>query len=52
MTASNLKAEIIDMMVNGQPVGSAAKLFTGRYASGRAELGTSWRAPFELRIAA
>ena len=39
ITASNLKAEIIDKKVNGQPIETAAVLCTGRYAEGCKKLG-------------
>jgi D-xylose transport system substrate-binding protein len=39
VTAGNLKAEIVDKMVNGQPIESAAVLCTGRYADGCKTLG-------------
>ena len=39
ITASNLKAEIIDKKVNGHPIETAAVLCTGRYAEGCKKLG-------------
>ncbi len=39
ITASNLKAEIIDKKVNGQPIETAATLCTGRYTAGCKALG-------------
>ncbi len=39
ITASNLKAEIVDKMVNGKPIETAAVLCTGRYAEGCKKLG-------------
>ncbi len=41
VTSSDLKADIIDKKVNGQPIGTAAQLCTGRYAAGCAKLGIS-----------
>ena len=39
VTASNLKALIIDKQVNGKPIQTSAQLCTGRYAAGCAKLG-------------
>ena len=39
VTAENLKAEIVDKMINGKPIESAATLCTGRYAEGCKKLG-------------
>ena len=39
ITAENLKAEIVDKMINGKPIESAATLCTGRYAEGCKKLG-------------
>ena len=39
VTAQNLKAEIVDKMVNGKPIQSASVLCTGRYAEGCRKLG-------------
>ena len=39
VTADNLKAEIVDKMINGQPIESPAVLCTGRYADGCKKLG-------------
>ncbi|UDL96258.1 sugar ABC transporter substrate-binding protein [Lichenihabitans sp. PAMC28606] len=39
VTADNLKAEIIDKMINGKPIQTAAELCTGRYADGCKKLG-------------
>ncbi len=39
ITASNLKAEIVDKKINGQPIVSAEVLCTGRYAEGCKKLG-------------
>ena len=39
ITAANLKAEIVDKMVNGKPIETAAVLCTGRYAEGCKKLG-------------
>ncbi len=39
ITASNLKAEIIDKQVNGHPIETAEVLCTGRYAAGCKKLG-------------
>lgn len=41
VTASNLKAEIIDKKVNGNPIQTPAQLCTGRYAAGCTKLGIS-----------
>ena len=38
VTAQNLKAAVIDKLVNGKPINSAAQLCTGRYASGCSKL--------------
>lgn len=39
VTSTNLKAEIIDKKVNGQPIQTPAQLCTGRYAAGCTKLG-------------
>ncbi len=39
VTASNLKAEIVDKTVDGKPIEPASVLCTGRYAAGCAKLG-------------
>ncbi len=39
ITASNLKSEIVDKMVNGKPIETAAVLCTGRYLEGCKKLG-------------
>jgi len=39
VTDSNLKAEIIDKRINGQPIQTPAQLCTGRYAAGCSKLG-------------
>ncbi|MGN6551685.1 MAG: ABC transporter substrate-binding protein [Pararhizobium sp.] len=39
VTAKNLKAEIVDKQINGQPIESAETLCTGRYAEGCKKLG-------------
>ncbi|MCW6507860.1 ABC transporter substrate-binding protein [Lichenifustis flavocetrariae] len=39
VTAENLKAEIVDKMVNGKPIETAAVLCTDRYAEGCKKLG-------------
>ncbi len=39
VTADNLKAEIVDKMINGKPIESASVLCTGRYAEGCKKLG-------------
>ena len=39
ITAGNLKAEIVDKMVNGQPIEPASVLCTGRYVAGCTKLG-------------
>jgi D-xylose transport system substrate-binding protein len=39
ITAGNLKAEIVDKMVDGKPIEPASVLCTGRYAAGCAKLG-------------
>ena len=39
VTASNLKAEIVEKMVDGKPIEPASVLCTGRYAAGCAKLG-------------
>ncbi len=39
VTAANLKALIIDKMVNGAPIQTPAQLCTGRYAAGCSKLG-------------
>ncbi len=39
VTAGNLKAEIVDRMVDGKPIEAAAALCTGRYADGCRKLG-------------
>ncbi len=39
VTASNLKAEIVDTMINGKPIEPASVLCTGRYAAGCKTLG-------------
>lgn len=39
VTAENLKAEIIDKMVDGKPIQTPAELCTGRYAEGCKKLG-------------
>ena len=39
VTQGNLKAEIVDKMVNGHPIEPASVLCTGRYAAGCAKLG-------------
>ena len=39
VTASNLKAEIVDKMVDGKPIEPASVLCTGRYADGCRKLG-------------
>ena len=41
VTASNLKAQIIDKKVAGKPIGTASQLCGGRYAAGCAKLGIS-----------
>ncbi len=39
VTADNLKAEIVDKMINGKPIEPASVLCTGRYAEGCKKLG-------------
>ncbi|WP_131116599.1 sugar ABC transporter substrate-binding protein [Lichenihabitans psoromatis] len=39
VTAQNLKAEILDKMIEGKPIQTAAELCTGRYADGCKTLG-------------
>lgn len=39
ITAENLKAEVVDKMLNGKPIESADVLCTGRYAEGCKKLG-------------
>ena len=39
VTAANLKAEIIDKMVSGKPIQTAAELCVDRYAEGCKKLG-------------
>lgn len=39
VTAENLKAEIIDKMIDGKPIQTPAELCTGRYAEGCKKLG-------------
>jgi D-xylose transport system substrate-binding protein len=39
ITADNLKAEVVDKMLNGKPIESAEVLCTGRYAEGCKKLG-------------
>ena len=41
VTSSNLKALIIDKMVNGAPIQTPAQLCTGRYSAGCSKLGIS-----------
>ncbi len=39
VTAGNLKAQIVDRMINGKPIEPASVLCTGRYADGCKTLG-------------